>query len=397
MVIMSRLTFYSSFLLLLRLVAAQSSASDQGSGFNPTTAAIVLILLVSVFSIIGCVVIFKRRWIEQALGRCLEHALGISHDQALEISHEQDVGLNDSRRRSGDSGNWLNVRSTPSRGIDASVIETFPTFRYSAVTTLKIGKEVLGCSVCLNDFEDDETLRLIPQCCHVFHPGCIDGWLVSQDTCPLCRANLVPVPGESVFYELPGSARETGPNSPGTSIDDNRRRFLGSPDERLISSMARKQSTTPRKSMSTGRLLTGFLSRIDWTGRPRENLDRFTLKLPRDVHDQLVSQGSKGHVALPHVRSPIVGYRTESLGTEKNYFYGERLDQERRFDRRPFSITPPFWTGSRRTSAGNSQELASPPISLLLAMKSPFDWFFSGKNNAGERSHLRSSSDASLA
>ncbi|KAF3588102.1 hypothetical protein F2Q69_00027340 [Brassica cretica] len=80
--VMSRLCFYSSFLLLLRFVAAQSSSYEQGTGFNPTTA-IVMIVLVSVFFSLGCVSVYMRR--------CLEQALGI------------DDG------RSGDPGNWLNV------------------------------------------------------------------------------------------------------------------------------------------------------------------------------------------------------------------------------------------------------------------------------------------------
>ncbi|CAA7027246.1 unnamed protein product [Microthlaspi erraticum] len=372
MVLMSRLCFYSSFLFLLRFVAAQTY-SESGS-LSPVTT-ILMIILVSVFFAIGCVSVCMHHY--------LGHALGISGG------------------RSSEPGNWLNVRETP-RGLDASVIETFPTFRYSTVKTLKIGKEVLECPVCLSEFEDDETLRLIPQCCHVFHPGCIDGWLRSQATCPLCRANLLPVPGESVSFEIPGLERETGQNSTGSPIDDdNRRRFLGSPDERLIDSVARTgNQSMPRKSMSTGWQLAGLFSRTEQTDQPGENLDRFTLRLPQDVHDQLVSQESKSHVALPHVRSPIRGFRTGSLGNERNYFYFERFDQDGRLDRRPFSITPPYRTGSIRSpdvvidSGGNCQDRASPPKSLLLAIRSPFDRFFSGSNNVGERSQLPSS-DAS--
>ncbi|KAF9604768.1 hypothetical protein IFM89_010309 [Coptis chinensis] len=63
---------------------------------------------------------------------------------------------------------------------------------YSVVKGLKIGKGALECAVCLNEFEDDETLRLLPKCDHVFHPECIDAWLASHTTCPVCRANLTP-------------------------------------------------------------------------------------------------------------------------------------------------------------------------------------------------------------
>ncbi|KAH0944146.1 hypothetical protein HID58_003783 [Brassica napus] len=77
-----------------------------------------------------------------------------------------------------------------SRGLDLSVVETFPTFVYSEVKTQKLGKGELECAICLNEFEDDETLRLLPKCDHVFHPHCIDAWLEAHVTCPVCRANL---------------------------------------------------------------------------------------------------------------------------------------------------------------------------------------------------------------
>ncbi|KAF8109927.1 hypothetical protein N665_0089s0046 [Sinapis alba] len=311
---MSRLTLYSSFLLLLGLAAAQSTDTEGGAGLKPTTA-IVIIVFVSVFFSLGCVSVVYMR-------KCLAQALGI------------DDG------RSGDTGNWLNARQTAC-GLDASVIETFPTFRYSTVKTLRIGKAALECPVCLNGFEDDETLRLIPQCCHVFHSGCIDAWLRSHVTCPLCRVNLVPVPGESVSFEIPGLARESGQNSP---------RILGSPDDLLMDSVAwLGNKSMPRKSMSTGWKLAGLFSRSSSTGQTGENQDRFTLRLPQEIHDQLVNQGLKDHVALPQVRSAMRGYRTGSLESERNYFYFERFDKVGRFDRRPFSITPPYWTGSIRS------------------------------------------------
>ncbi|KAF8105486.1 hypothetical protein N665_0157s0070 [Sinapis alba] len=80
--------------------------------------------------------------------------------------------------------------ATVARGIDASMIETFPTFIYSEVKTQKIGNGALECAICLNEFRDDETLRLLPICDHVFHPHCIGAWLQGHVTCPVCRMNL---------------------------------------------------------------------------------------------------------------------------------------------------------------------------------------------------------------
>uniref|UniRef100_A0A0D9XVP0 RING-type domain-containing protein n=1 Tax=Leersia perrieri TaxID=77586 RepID=A0A0D9XVP0_9ORYZ len=44
------------------------------------------------------------------------------------------------------------------------------------------------CPVCLSDFADGEVVRLLPECLHYFHAACIDEWLRTRATCPLCRA-----------------------------------------------------------------------------------------------------------------------------------------------------------------------------------------------------------------
>ncbi|TXG49760.1 hypothetical protein EZV62_025635 [Acer yangbiense] len=45
------------------------------------------------------------------------------------------------------------------------------------------------CSICLRAFENDEDIRVLPECEHQFHMDCIGKWLFSQSTCPKCRAN----------------------------------------------------------------------------------------------------------------------------------------------------------------------------------------------------------------
>ncbi|XP_031096838.1 E3 ubiquitin-protein ligase RING1-like [Ipomoea triloba] len=74
-------------------------------------------------------------------------------------------------------------------GLQPSVINTITIFQY------KPGHERLiegtECSVCLNEFQEDETLRLLPKCNHAFHILCIDTWLRSHTNCPLCRAPIV--------------------------------------------------------------------------------------------------------------------------------------------------------------------------------------------------------------
>ncbi|KAF5788499.1 putative transcription factor C2H2 family [Helianthus annuus] len=72
-------------------------------------------------------------------------------------------------------------------GIDKTVIESLPVFRFS---TLKGWRNGLECSICLSRFEDVEVLRLLPKCKHAFHIGCVDKWLENHSGCPLCRCEV---------------------------------------------------------------------------------------------------------------------------------------------------------------------------------------------------------------
>ncbi|MCL7032560.1 hypothetical protein MKW94_029348 [Papaver nudicaule] len=75
-------------------------------------------------------------------------------------------------------------RSARFSGIDKTLIESLPFFKFSA---LKGSKQGLECAVCLSKFEDSEVLRLLPKCKHAFHINCVDQWLESHSSCPLCR------------------------------------------------------------------------------------------------------------------------------------------------------------------------------------------------------------------
>ncbi|KAF5829675.1 hypothetical protein DUNSADRAFT_15674, partial [Dunaliella salina] len=44
-----------------------------------------------------------------------------------------------------------------------------------------------SCAVCLELFEVGQAVRVLPSCGHIFHSTCVDPWLSSSATCPLCR------------------------------------------------------------------------------------------------------------------------------------------------------------------------------------------------------------------
>ncbi|KAG4929944.1 hypothetical protein AAZX31_17G089000 [Glycine max] len=72
-------------------------------------------------------------------------------------------------------------------GLDQAVIDALPVFCYQ---DLLGSKEPFDCAVCLCEFSEDDKLRLLPMCTHAFHMNCLDTWLLSNSTCPLCRASL---------------------------------------------------------------------------------------------------------------------------------------------------------------------------------------------------------------
>ncbi|XP_073396637.1 RING-H2 finger protein ATL78 isoform X1 [Physcomitrium patens] len=69
------------------------------------------------------------------------------------------------------------------KGLQKSAIEALPLFDSLG------GKE---CVVCLSEFASGEKVRLLPICKHGFHPFCIEKWLLTRTTCPVCRCSVLP-------------------------------------------------------------------------------------------------------------------------------------------------------------------------------------------------------------
>lgn len=50
-----------------------------------------------------------------------------------------------------------------------------------------------SCCICREPFNDGSVIRKINRCQHKFHISCIDTWLQSNTTCPLCRSSVRPL------------------------------------------------------------------------------------------------------------------------------------------------------------------------------------------------------------
>ncbi|XP_057479435.1 RING-H2 finger protein ATL57-like [Actinidia eriantha] len=70
------------------------------------------------------------------------------------------------------------------KGLDPSAVRSLPLISCGGGA-----KQHIDCAICLGEFEEREMVKLIPHCGHAFHPECIDTWLSSRVTCPLCRSS----------------------------------------------------------------------------------------------------------------------------------------------------------------------------------------------------------------
>lgn len=80
--------------------------------------------------------------------------------------------------------------SEKQKGASRADLDKLETKQYSS--GMFDGMSEQQCSICLNGYAEDETLRLLP--CdkrHHFHKDCVDEWLVVNATCPICRAQVL--------------------------------------------------------------------------------------------------------------------------------------------------------------------------------------------------------------
>ncbi|CAE6247823.1 unnamed protein product [Arabidopsis arenosa] len=75
------------------------------------------------------------------------------------------------------------------KGLDSSVISSIPLFVYEEDEEEEEEEE--ECVICLGLWEAGDFGRKLRNCGHGFHVECIDMWLSSHSTCPLCRSPVL--------------------------------------------------------------------------------------------------------------------------------------------------------------------------------------------------------------
>ncbi|XP_059667537.1 putative RING-H2 finger protein ATL53 [Cornus florida] len=79
----------------------------------------------------------------------------------------------------------------PPTGVEPKILETIPILAYSTKKGYLFRVDQTECVVCLGELEDEDIVRLLPNCKHSFHVPCIDQWFMARDSCPVCRSPIV--------------------------------------------------------------------------------------------------------------------------------------------------------------------------------------------------------------
>ncbi|KAL6521210.1 hypothetical protein OROGR_017779 [Orobanche gracilis] len=96
-------------------------------------------------------------------------------------------------------------------GIDEATLTSYPKLLYSEAKASHKDSTATCCSICLADYNGSDTLRVLPECDHLFHLKCVDPWLRLHPTCPVRRTSPMPTPMSTPLAEVvPLATRPNG-------------------------------------------------------------------------------------------------------------------------------------------------------------------------------------------
>jgi hypothetical protein len=187
-----------SLLAMPTLLSARSRGGDGGAGGNRAcygiaACAVALLLFCALAVSVSVWMAFTfggLALVAFGVAGCLARGAssdGGSAESEAADAHAAAVAAPRTRRRFG--------------GLPKAAVNALPTFAYELISLggagdLESGTKAGGemCSVCLEDVQAGEMVRQLPPCKHLFHVECIDMWLHSHPTCPVCRCSLLPPP-----------------------------------------------------------------------------------------------------------------------------------------------------------------------------------------------------------
>ncbi|OIV98910.1 hypothetical protein TanjilG_07345 [Lupinus angustifolius] len=262
--------FHLLFLLFLHVADAQISSQPLPTyihhnwepSFAITTGAVICVLL-----LLGLISVYIRN--------CTDSQYNTRTNNTL-------VGTSNTSQRP----------CSCSQGINKELLNTFPILFYSTIKDLKKGKGSLECAVCLSDFKDYDSLRLLPKCNHVFHPSCIHSWLCSHVTCPVCRANLNDSCEVAITVETHLSTPQRVPENPSFLAEhfggeeNNNNNPIEQNTNQVVSNLKECEGNNDFGSPKLK------LLRSNTTGHSvlesEKNMERYTLMLPEDIRKCII-------------------------------------------------------------------------------------------------------------
>lgn len=152
---------------------SQSPLSSQSPSSNPDDGFAIFAIAVLAISATALLLLIYYFFATKCYLRCRRR-----HDPSSHVSGNRALGHEDQ----------IPVYPYYLRGIDEFLIQELPAFLY--IKNDQESSSFLKCMVCLNEFQDNEMLRILPKCIHAFHLDCIDVWLQSNSNCPLCRSTI---------------------------------------------------------------------------------------------------------------------------------------------------------------------------------------------------------------
>ncbi|XP_010270525.1 PREDICTED: RING-H2 finger protein ATL80 [Nelumbo nucifera] len=164
----------------LRILAGvNSSTADPPSSVEVDSDFVVILaaLLCALICVVGLVAVARCAWLRRVSG--------------------------------GAAGSGRTQPQAPAnKGLKKKILRSLPKQTFNGGGDLNGNGKFVDCVICLTEFVEGDEIRVLPQCGHAFHVGCIDTWLGSHSSCPSCRQILVVARCQKCggFPETSGSA-----------------------------------------------------------------------------------------------------------------------------------------------------------------------------------------------
>jgi hypothetical protein len=171
--------------------------------------------------------------------------------------------------------------------------------------------ESVFCSVCQEDVQEGERVRVIHSCQHGFHATCIEPWLLNKGTCALCRA-----PIDVRLQHVSNRLRTIIQNNPGFSVDD----FLSQVETVAQQTAIESPENVLKRYILAYCLAYGILRKFRTAGPYRENANAIRITLANFQFESVrpYPLDSSTRASLRRSQNLMRGEIIRRLGSQEN-------------------------------------------------------------------------------